>query len=90
MNAVREVREESAQWGDIEETGRYHYCIYQRRDTKCRSRSTYLMSMRAAHLHHDFEVDGAEWFTLDEALRKISFKGDRRLLETAKAKLTAA
>jgi predicted NUDIX family NTP pyrophosphohydrolase len=36
---------------------------------------------------HDSEVDNAEWLPLETAMKKISFKGDRSILEKAKAKL---
>ncbi|MGC2064427.1 MAG: NUDIX hydrolase [Thermodesulfovibrionales bacterium] len=94
MTAVREVREESGLNGRIiEKLGDITYWYYIRgENTKCRKTvHFYLMEFESGDTsQHDFEVDGAEWFTLEEALRKISFKGDRRILETAKARLTAA
>lgn len=94
MTAVREVREESGLNGRIiEKLGDITYWYYIRgENTKCRKTvHFYLMEYESGDTsQHDLEVDGAEWFSLDEALRKISFKGDRRILEAAKAKLTAA
>lgn len=93
MTAIREVREESGLNGRIiEKLGDITYWYYIREEnTKCRKTvHFYLMEYESGDTsQHDFEVDGAEWFTLEEALQKISFKGDRRILETAKAKLAA-
>ena len=33
---------------------------------------------------HDEEVNEALWFSIDEAIRKVSYKGDREILEKAK------
>jgi 8-oxo-dGTP diphosphatase len=94
MTAVREVREESGLNGRIiEKLGDITYWYYIRgENTKCRKTvHFYLMEYESGDTsQHDFEVDGAEWFTLEEALRKISFKGDRSILAAAKAKLTTA
>lgn len=94
MTAVREVREESGLNGRIlEKLGDITYWYYIRgENTKCRKTvHFFLMEYESGDTsQHDLEVDGAEWFTLDEALGKISFKGDRRILETAKARLTSS
>ncbi|MBA4374078.1 MAG: NUDIX hydrolase [Thermodesulfovibrio sp.] len=94
MTAVREVREESGLNGRIiEKLGDITYWYFIRgENTKCRKTvHFYLMEFESGDTsQHDLEVDGAEWFPLEEALKKISFKGDRRILETAKARLTAA
>jgi 8-oxo-dGTP diphosphatase len=93
MTAVREVREESGLNGRIiEKLGDITYWYFIRgENTKCRKTvHFYLMEYESGDTsQHDLEVDGAEWFTLEEALGKISFKGDRRILEAAKAKLAA-
>ncbi len=91
MTAVREVREESGLTGRIlEKLGDITYWYYIRgENTKCRKTvHFYLMEYESGDTsQHDFEVDAAEWFLLDEALKKISFKGDRNILEKAKARL---
>ena len=38
---------------------------------------------------HDFEVDEAGWFSLEAALERVSYKGDRTMVEKAAAKLQA-
>ena len=38
---------------------------------------------------HDFEVDDSRWFPIETAIEKISFKGDRSILERARTQLGA-
>jgi len=94
MTAVREVREESGLTGRIvDKLGDINYWYYFKgENTKCRKTvHFYLMEYESGDTsQHDFEVETSEWFPLDEALSRISFKGDRRILETAKVKLAAA
>jgi 8-oxo-dGTP pyrophosphatase MutT (NUDIX family) len=91
MTAVREVREESGLTGRIiEKLGDITYWYYIREDnTKCRKTvHFYLMEYESGDTsQHDFEVDAAEWFLIDEAIEKISFKGDRKILEKARTRL---
>jgi 8-oxo-dGTP pyrophosphatase MutT (NUDIX family) len=91
MTAVREVRVESGLTGRIiEKLGDITYWYYIRVDnTICRKTvHFYLMEYESGDTsQHDFEVDSAEWFPIDEAIEKISFKGDRKIIEKAKARL---
>lgn len=86
--AVREVHEETGLKGRIiEKIGEISYWYYIK-DENVRSRKTvhfYLMEYESGSTDkHNFEVDDAAWFTLDEALNKISYKGDRQIVEKAK------
>jgi 8-oxo-dGTP diphosphatase len=91
VTAVREVREESGLNGRIVDSlGDITYRYYiQEENIKCRKTvHFYLMEyISGSTAQHDEEVDSAEWFPLDTALQKISYKGDREILEKAKAKL---
>jgi 8-oxo-dGTP pyrophosphatase MutT (NUDIX family) len=91
ITAVREVREESGLWGRIiDKLGEITYWYYIRgENTKCRKTvHFYLMEYESGNTsEHDFEVDEAAWFPFETALRKISFSGDRGILEKAKARL---
>ncbi len=94
MTAVREVREESGLNGRIiGKLGEITYWYFLKgENTKCRKTvHFYLMEYESGDTSaHDFEVDTAEWFPLDEALKKVSFKGDRKILQEAKARLLSA
>jgi len=91
VTAVREVREESGLSGRIvDRLGEITYWYYIKgENTKCRKTvHFYLMEyVSGSTSEHDFEVDDASWFPIGTALEKISFKGDRSILEKAKAKL---
>jgi 8-oxo-dGTP diphosphatase len=91
VTAVREVREESGLSGRIvDELGDISYWYYiQGENTKCRKTvHFYLMEYVSGDTKdHDFEVDGAEWFPLETALEKASFKGDRSIIERARERL---
>ncbi len=91
LTAVREVREESGLCGRIvEKLGDITYWYYIRgENSKCRKTvHFYLMEYEGGNTsQHDFEVDEAGWFPIDEALEKVSFRGDRTILEKAVAKL---
>ncbi|TAN38540.1 MAG: NUDIX hydrolase [Nitrospirae bacterium] len=91
MTAVREVREESGLTGKIVGSlGEITYWYYIRgENTKYRKTvHFYLMEYEGGETsQHDSEVDAAEWFPIDEAIEKISFKGDRSILEKARTML---
>jgi 8-oxo-dGTP diphosphatase len=91
--AVREVREESGLSGRIiDRLGDITYWYYiQGENTKCRKTvHFYLMEyVSGSTSQHDFEVDEADWFPIDAAIERISFKGDREILEKARRRLKA-
>lgn len=91
MTAVREVREESGLSGRIiDKLGEIAYWYYIRgENTKCRKTvHFYLMEYESGNTsQHDSEVDDAVWFPFEAALQKISFSGDRTILEKARARL---
>ncbi len=91
VTAVREVREETGLSGRIiGKIGDITYWYYIKgENTKCRKTvHFYLMEYVSGDTsQHDFEVDNAFWFPFKTALKKISFKGDRTILEKAEAKL---
>ncbi len=93
ITAVREVREESGLSGRIiDSLGDITYWYYiQGENAKCRKTvHFYLMEYESGNTsQHDFEVDGAEWFCIDAAIDRISFKGDKEILERARERLRA-
>jgi 8-oxo-dGTP pyrophosphatase MutT (NUDIX family) len=90
---VREVREESGLSGKIiDRLGDITYWYYiQGENAKCRKTvHFYLMEYESGSTsQHDFEVDEADWFPIDAAIGRISFKGDREILEKARERLKA-
>jgi 8-oxo-dGTP diphosphatase len=91
ITAVREVKEESGLSGRIiDKLGEIAYWYYIRgENTKCRKTvHFYLMEYESGNTsQHDSEVDDAVWFPVETALQKISFSGDKMILEKARARL---
>lgn len=91
--ALREVREETGLTGRIiDALGDISYW-YVIREENSKYRKTvvfYLMEYMSGNTSdHDIEVDEARWFELDTAVKQVTYKGDRTILETAIAKLRA-
>jgi 8-oxo-dGTP diphosphatase len=89
--AVREVEEETGLLGRIvDDLGKNSYWFYLKdENTKYRKTVTYfLLEYAGGTMENDcWEVDDAQWFPVDSALRKVSYKGDREILEKARVKL---
>lgn len=91
QTAVREVREETGLTGRaLEKIGDISYWYYVKDDNaKCRKTvHFYLMEFESGSTtDHNWEVDAAEWFSLDRALEKVSYRGDREIVLKAKRML---
>lgn len=97
--AIREVREETGIEGEIEGfLGRieYWYVRPEYRNTAERVRvhkevDFFLMRyVSGSTERHDHEVDDARWFPIDEALRTLSFEGEREMLRKARERICGA
>lgn len=86
--AVREVREETGLTGRaVEKIGNISYWYFIKEDNaKCRKTvHFYLLEHISGNTDdHNWEVDSAEWFPLEDALLKITYKGERDILLKAK------
>ena len=89
--ALREVREETGLvaevierlepveywywWDEDGEKVRYHKKVYY-----------FVMARRSGDVaDHDFEVDDARWFPIDEAIERASYRTERELLQQVSA-----
>jgi 8-oxo-dGTP diphosphatase len=92
--ATREVREETGLTCRIlEALGEINYWYYLKEENvKCRKTvSFYLMEYISGDTtDHDAEVDEAVWLSPETALEKISYKGDKTMLQKAIAKLRSS
>ncbi|MCL4456824.1 MAG: NUDIX hydrolase [Nitrospirae bacterium] len=91
-SAVREIKEETGLTGKIIDTiGDKSYWFYLKNENaKCRKTVSYFLLQYIDGNIGDYcwEVDEAKWFALDDAIRQVSYKSDREILEKAKEKLT--
>ncbi len=89
--AVREIEEETGLLGRIVHSlGEKSYWFYLKDENiKYRKTVTYFLLeyVSGDMANHCWEVDEADWFPLDAALGKVSYKSDREILEQAKARL---
>jgi len=89
--ALREVEEETGLKGRIiEKLGEITYWYYLKEENaKCRKTvHFFLMEYEGGDIsNHDWEVDDAAWFPIDEALDKVSYKSEKELIEKARKKL---
>jgi 8-oxo-dGTP diphosphatase len=90
--AVREVREETGLSGRIvERLGDITYWYYLKEDNaKCKKTVHFFLLeyISGSTSDHNWEVDEAEWFPIEDALRKVSYKGDKEILQKAKDMLS--
>lgn len=90
--ALREVREETGLSGKIlESLGNIQYRFYSKED-RSHVRKTvhfYLMSyLEGDTRNHDHEVEEARWFELSDALARLTYPTERRILEKARELIT--
>src|SRR4030065_2653822 len=91
VTAVREVSEETGLQGRIiEKLGEINYWYYiKEEEVRCRKTvHLFLIEYESGDIsQHDAEVDMVSWFSLDEALEKASYGGEREIIERAKERL---
>jgi 8-oxo-dGTP pyrophosphatase MutT (NUDIX family) len=90
--AVREVREETGLDADlVEKLGDIKYWYARDGDRVFKVVSFFLLRYRGGSLrdYQREEVDGAEWIPLEEAPRRLAYRGEKQMAEAALSKLAA-
>ena len=91
QTAVREIEEETGLTGEIlEKLGEKSYWFTLKdENVKCRKTVTYflLKYSEGTITKQCTEVDDAVWIDLEEAIKQLSYKSDREIVEKAKEKL---
>jgi 8-oxo-dGTP diphosphatase len=89
--AVREIQEETGLTGRIIDTlGDISYWFYLKdENSKCRKTVSYFLLEYVGGNIEDYcwEVDEARWFDIETAIKQVSYKSDREILEKAKEKV---
>jgi len=90
--AVREIMEETGLSGNIiDDLGEKSYWFYQKDNNwKYKKTVTYFLLEYTGGNIEDYderEVEEARWFNIDDAIKQVSYKSDREVLEKAKEKL---
>lgn len=86
--AVREVAEETGLQGKIlDKLGQIDYWFYWKpEDTRYHKFVHFFLLKyeKGDPSSHDYEVDEVKWFSLDEALKRLSYQTEREIVEKAK------
>jgi 8-oxo-dGTP diphosphatase len=89
--AVREVSEETGLKGRIiEKLGEINYWYYiKEEEARCRKTVYfYLLKCEGGDISkHDWEVDKAAWFQIDDALKIASHRNEKEIIEKARERL---
>jgi len=88
--AVREVAEETGVVAElIDKLGDVEYS-YERRGRRRNKRvAFYLFEYRSGSLEdHDHEIEEARWMPLNEAVRDLTYKGEREIVRRALSRLS--
>ena len=90
--AVREVREETGLDADlVQKLGDIKYWYARDGDRVFKVVSFFLLRYRGGSLrdYQREEVDGAEWIPLEDAPRRLAYRGEKQMAEAALSKLVA-
>lgn len=89
--AVREIEEETGLTGRIKDKlgEKSYWFSLKGENVKCRKTVTYFLLeyIEGAITKQCTEVDDAIWIDIDEALKQLSYKNDREIVERAKEKI---
>jgi len=82
--ATREVREETGVDAEpVEKLGEVRY-TYERRGQPIHKRvAFYLFRYRRGELAPDHEIEQVRWMPLEEAVRALTYEGERQMVERA-------
>ena len=88
--AVREVAEETGVVAElIDKLGDVEYSYERRGRRRDKRVAFYLFEYRSGSLEdHDHEIEEARWMPLGEAVRDLTYKGEREILRRALSRLS--
>jgi len=88
--AVREVAEETGVDAElIDKLGDVEYSYERRGRRRSKRVAFYLFEYRSGSLEdHDHEIEEARWMPLNEAVRDLTYKGEREIVRRALSRLS--
>ncbi len=91
ITAIREIAEETGLLGEIvEKIDDKTYWFFNKNENRKYKKtvSYFLLRYISGDIENfSWEVDDAKWFSIDEALKMVSYKTDKEVLKKAKEKL---
>jgi len=85
--AIREVKEETGILGEIiDKIGTISYWYFVKSENAKLHKTVHFYLMRYIEGNtdeHDWEVDDARWFSIEEAIEKLAYKGEKEILQKA-------
>lgn len=86
--ALREIKEETGVDGKIvDEVGVISYWFVLKNEKYFKEVKYFLVEYISGDINTDWEVDTAQWFAPEEALKKLTYKSDREILKKALEKI---
>lgn len=86
--ALREVREETGLTGEmVDKIGHISYWYFLKDDMIRIHKTVHfflLKYLRGSTDNHDHEVDEARWFPIDEAIRNLTYKSEKEIMQKAR------
>ncbi len=86
--ALREIKEETGVDGKIiDEAGQASYWFSMEGEKCFKTVKYFLVEYTQGEINPQWEIDTAQWFDPEEALKKITYKTDREILKKALEKI---
>lgn len=86
--ALREIKEETGVSGKIVDTaGEVSYWFSMEGEKFFKTVKYFIVEYTQGEINPSWEIDRAQWFNAEEALKKITYKTDREILKRAMEKI---